>query len=385
MSDRYLIIEKKGWGGFGDIFLARDLKEKRECAIKEYRKEITQELACVNLNHPHLIPITDRFVEDGLMYEVMPYYSFGSIDKFKGSFSEKVAWRLLYGIAEGLDCLHSHGFYHLDIKPWNILLNDVGIFVLADYSVPLDNAKIIPLLRDRTLFPNTSDPELAYYGINAVSDKSKCDIWSLGLTVYYMLTAKWPFDERRFITFEVFSTIYNELSSRYSRLLSNTICSCFTLNPIKRPSARHLLNADQWADEWTLEAAFDESDDWLSRINIKVEENRKQNSVLSFLNTYTEKAKAVYIDCIIAEKDGKYAVTDSSGLALTEYIYDDLSPFREVNWPSAGPCPPINARFLGAYFRQGNECGYLYIDADGSIKEDKRVSISDFQMLHMLT
>ena len=83
LSDRYAIQEELGAGGMATVYLAEDLKNRRQVAVKVLRPELAAALGperflreieiAANLTHPHILPLHDSGEADGFLYYVMPY------------------------------------------------------------------------------------------------------------------------------------------------------------------------------------------------------------------------------------------------------------------------------------------------------------------------
>ncbi|MFH1765925.1 MAG: serine/threonine-protein kinase [Gemmatimonadota bacterium] len=147
LADRYLIDGKIGSGGMATVFLAEDLKQHRQVAIKVLRPELAHALGperflreieiAANLTHPHILPVHDSGEADGFLYYVMPYVEGGSLrDRLNRESQLPIgdALEIARGAALGLNYAHSHGVLHRDIKPENIMLSG-GSAVVADFGI----------------------------------------------------------------------------------------------------------------------------------------------------------------------------------------------------------------------------------------------------------
>jgi serine/threonine-protein kinase len=147
LADRYRIERELGAGGMATVYLAEDLKHRRQVAIKVLRPELAASLGverfvreieiAANLTHPHILPLFDSGEAGGFLYYVMPYIEGESlrerIDR-DGKLSIPQAIRLTDQVASALSHAHELGLVHRDIKPENILLaGDQAI--VADFGI----------------------------------------------------------------------------------------------------------------------------------------------------------------------------------------------------------------------------------------------------------
>ena len=135
LSGRYHLKRELGQGGMATVYLANDLKHRREVAIKVLKLELAAAVGAgrflaevkttANLNHPHTVPLFDSGEADSFLFYVMPYVAGESLKerlKSERQLSAKDATRIAEQVAAALDFAHSRGVIHRDIKPANILL-----------------------------------------------------------------------------------------------------------------------------------------------------------------------------------------------------------------------------------------------------------------------
>ena len=168
----------------------------KEMVAKFQQKFMKEALNISKLQHPNIIKVTDVFEENGTAYYVMEYVGGGSLSdliKEKGKLSEKKVRQLTAKIADALRYIHSQNMNHLDIKPGNMLLREDGEIVLIDFGL----SKNYNVTGEQT----TSTPigiSVGYApieqsrigGVGTFSPPT--DIYSLGATMYKMLTGKTP-------------------------------------------------------------------------------------------------------------------------------------------------------------------------------------------------
>jgi len=159
LSDRYRIECTLGRGGMATVFLAEDLKHHRRVAIKLLDPEVAtaigperflREIETVaKLTHPHILPLHDSGVANGLLFYVMPFVEGESLrDRLTREKQLPVedAARLAGEVADALDYAHRHGVVHRDVKPENILPEETHA-VVADFGI----ARIVAAARGERL------------------------------------------------------------------------------------------------------------------------------------------------------------------------------------------------------------------------------------------
>jgi len=208
------LLEKLlGYGGSSAVFLAQQHDPERKVAVKVFlhrstmdaqkRKDFYQRFlreaqAASQLDHPNILPIYSYGEQDGLPYIVMPYMSGGTLSEYitkHGSLSlQDVQW-YLEQIASALDYAHSHGCIHCDVKPANMLIDGEGHVMLSDFGIAhlskegntTNSGRKNPDAMMGT--PDYISPEQAMgYSIDGRSD-----IYSLGVTAFYLLAKQLPF------------------------------------------------------------------------------------------------------------------------------------------------------------------------------------------------
>lgn len=209
VEGRYSVEAEIDRGGRGAVYRAHDLKHARQVAIKVMlpdvadavgAKRFLQEISIASrLNHPHILPLHDSGESDGLIYYVMPFVVGKSLrDRLnrEGRLPLEDATRIAGEVGSALDRAHREGVIHRDIKPANILLighhaavTDFGIARAIDAA---DN-----LAETGTgVFVGTA----AYMSPEQVSGSAeidgRCDLYSLGCTVFEMLAGRPPFVAR---------------------------------------------------------------------------------------------------------------------------------------------------------------------------------------------
>src|SRR5687768_17732596 len=149
LADRYEVEREIGAGGMATVYLARDLRHNRKVALKVLHPELSAVIGpdrflkeielTANLQHPHILPLFDSGVADGLLFYVMPYVEGeslrGRLDRER-QLPVAEAIRLATEVADALEYAHGRGLVHRDIKPENILLQN-GHALVADFGIAL--------------------------------------------------------------------------------------------------------------------------------------------------------------------------------------------------------------------------------------------------------
>lgn len=165
--------------------------------VETYRSKFIKEAHnMADLNHPHIVHVSDVFEENQTVYYVMEYLKGGSLrDLVKNGgkpLSEDIALTYVRQIAEALQYMHNRNICHLDVKPANIMLNDKGEAMLIDFGI---SKKYDELGHESTATPlgitSGYAPLEQYQGtIHEFSPQS--DIYSLGATLYFLVTGNVP-------------------------------------------------------------------------------------------------------------------------------------------------------------------------------------------------
>jgi len=205
LSGRYAVERVLGAGGMATVYLARDLKHKRQVAIKVVRPELSSVLGrdrflreievAARLSHPRIVALYDSGDAAGLLYYVMPWIGGESLRqklRREGPLPVDEAVRITRDIAIALDYAHERGVVHRDIKPENVLFHE-GEPLLADFGVALaTDALPEGHLTGAGLVVGTPDymsPEQVA-GERALDARS--DVYGLACVLYEMLAGEPP-------------------------------------------------------------------------------------------------------------------------------------------------------------------------------------------------
>jgi predicted Ser/Thr protein kinase len=200
-----LLERKLGQGGMGAVYLARHLTLNKQVAVKVLRGDLPTDMqaverflrearAAARLEHPRIVPIYDAGEENGTYYIVMQYVQGESLAarlERDRRLPIGEALRIFHAVGEGIAHAHSNGIIHRDIKPDNILLGEDRSVKLVDFGLARVLEADTTLSRTGTIFgsPNFMSPEQA---LGKTVDQ-RTDVYSLGATLYHMLTGVPPF------------------------------------------------------------------------------------------------------------------------------------------------------------------------------------------------
>ena len=252
-ANRYRLLRLLGRGGFSEVWLAEDVMTALQVALKVYApgggmdergvQLFSTEFALVfNLNHSNLLKPTYYDTFERMPYLVLPYCERGSAANLVGQMREQEAWQFLRDIASGLEYLHSQEppVIHQDIKPDNILIDDSGRYLLTDFGISI---KARNTLRKSILKTEASVGTLAYMGPERFSKYplpiKASDIFSLGATLYELLTGLVPFGEHGGLLLQHGAEI-PALEGDWSDELKRLVEWCLQKETWERPSATEI-------------------------------------------------------------------------------------------------------------------------------------------------
>ena len=203
VGDRYEIVSKVGSGGMADVYKAKDHKLNRFVAMKVMKPEFSSDTnfiskfqreaqAAAGLAHPNVVNVFDVGEDQGVNYIVMELVEGITLKEYiskKGKLTVKEATSIAIQVAMGLEAAHNRNIVHRDIKPQNIIISTDGKVKVTDYG-------IARAASSNTISTNAmgsvhySSPEQVRGGYSDY----KSDIYSLGITMYEMVTGMVPFD-----------------------------------------------------------------------------------------------------------------------------------------------------------------------------------------------
>jgi tetratricopeptide (TPR) repeat protein/TolB-like protein len=200
----YTILERLGGGGMGVVYKAEDIRLKRFVALKFLPPELTRDVAAKErfeqeartasaLDHPNVCTIHEiDETSDGQVFICMAFYDGESLKGrlARGPLSIEETLNIVIQVAEGMRQAHEHGIVHRDVKPANVMLTGDGVPKIVDFGIATLLGR--PRGGDTGEIAGTvsyMSPEQA----RGDALDQRTDIWSLGVTMYEMLTGRLPF------------------------------------------------------------------------------------------------------------------------------------------------------------------------------------------------
>ena len=248
IGDRYEILEKIGTGGMSDVYKAKDHKLNRFVAVKVLKQEFAENSnfvskfrieaqAAAGLMHPNIVNVYDVGEEGGIHYIVMELVEGITLKKYiekKARLSVKEAVSIAIQVSMGIEAAHNNHIIHRDIKPQNIIISKEGKVKVTDFG-------IAKAATSNTITSNVmgsvhyTSPEQARGGY---SDE-KSDIYSLGITMFEMLTGRVPFNGETTVAIAI-KHIQEELPSPREYIseipisVEQIVCKCCQKSPDRR-------------------------------------------------------------------------------------------------------------------------------------------------------
>ena len=259
-TDFYEMKNDLGEGKFGLVKLGVHKKTGEKVAIKIIKKDamdnkdielVRSEIDIMKLcKHANVVRLLDHFENSEFIFIIMEYLSGGNLSDYftkkKYNFTENEAALVIYQICAGIEYLHKYGVVHRDLKPENIMLGSkdtLSVIKVMDFGL----SKIMgPQEKAADGFGTLSfvAPEVL---IRKPYNK-EVDIWSIGISLYYMLTGTLPFDddddnEELIAKKIVFSKLqfYDKKWKKVSDLCMDFIDKCLIKEPEKRATTSELL------------------------------------------------------------------------------------------------------------------------------------------------
>ncbi len=226
---KYKIEKVLGQGGFGITYLGEQTSLARKVAIQEFfmkelcnrdattchvsvgsegsremvtrfREKFVKEARNIaKLRHPNIVSVIDVFEENGTAYYVMDYCEGGSLsallkEKYPNGMPEELAMKYIKEIAAALDYVHKRNINHLDVKPANIMLGDMGEAVLIDFGLSKQyDAETGNQTSTTPVGISEGYAPMEQYRKGGVGQFSPAsDIYSLGATLFKLTTGNPP-------------------------------------------------------------------------------------------------------------------------------------------------------------------------------------------------
>jgi len=203
IAERYPIKKQIGSGAMGNVYLAEDIRLKREVALKQLAPGLSsnkqliarfrqEAVALARLSHPNIVQVYDFFEAEGFFWIAMEFVNGGELEEKLQSkpLQLQETLRLVKQLAEALGYAHDKGVIHRDFKPANVLLTENADVKITDYGIAkLAQSSVHTQLNTVMGTPSYMSPEQA----NGDNADLHTDIYSLGVVFYQMLSGELPF------------------------------------------------------------------------------------------------------------------------------------------------------------------------------------------------
>lgn len=259
IGNRYEVIEKIGTGGMATVYRAQDQRLNRYVAVKVLKNEYSEDKKFVakfrqeaqsvaSMSHPNIVGVYDVGEDEGLHYIVMEFVDGITLKAYierKEKLSVREAVGISLQIASGLEAAHANHIIHRDIKPQNILISKDGTAKVTDFGIAKAASSTNTITANAMGSVHYISPEQARGGF---SDE-KSDIYSLGVTMYEMLSGTLPFSGESAVAVAL-AHIQEDVcplmavDATIPKGLSNIVAKCMQ----KKTELRYLTAADLIAD-----------------------------------------------------------------------------------------------------------------------------------------
>ena len=204
INDRYEIIKSIGEGGMANVYLAQDTILDRKVAIKVLRGDLANDekfirrfqreaLSASSLSHPNIVEMYDVGEDNGSHYIVMEYIEGKTVKqllKKRGNLTVSEAVDIMLQLTDGISHAHDSYIIHRDLKPQNIMIQEDGKIKITDFGIAM------ALNSTQLTQTNSVMGSVHYLPPEQASGKGstiKCDIYSMGILFYELLTGVLPF------------------------------------------------------------------------------------------------------------------------------------------------------------------------------------------------
>ena len=195
---KYRILSSLGSGGFGSVFLAEDTWIHKKVALKvphrqnlDFGEMVKEPRLLASLNHPNIVTVLTAEKHDDVFFIVMEYVPGETLEQViarDGAMELSRALDFTCQICNAVDHAHSAGILHRDLRPGNMLVSDSGMLKVTDFGT----SRFLEIAAHGTTVVG-SPPYMApeqFYGKAVFAS----DVYSIGVTMYQMLTGLLPYD-----------------------------------------------------------------------------------------------------------------------------------------------------------------------------------------------
>src|SRR5205085_8558522 len=205
LNDRYKLEARIGAGGMSTVYRALDETLQRKVAIKLMNLEFANDSdqlerfrrearAVAQLNHPHIVGVIDAGEDDGAPFIVFEFVDGETLKeriRRNGRLAIPEAIAYAIEIARALGAAHAQGIVHRDVKPQNVLIDEEGAAKVTDFGIARSLDEEGLTAEGRVL--GTTDYVSPEQALGHDIASGQCDIYSLGIVLFEMLTGDVPF------------------------------------------------------------------------------------------------------------------------------------------------------------------------------------------------
>lgn len=281
INKEYKLNKLLGKGSFGEVWLAENLKNKQQIAIKFFHalgeedfNSLKKELdITIGLNHPNLLVPKECKTWENRVFLSMEYCDKGDVGNILENyvednkntyptpvpyspFDENTIWRFIRDIAHGLSYLHGGTndkpmIVHQDIKPDNILIGDDGRFLITDFGISTKLRRTLTLSQSSIDVKEiASSGSVPYMGPEKFSSNNNKpilanDIWSLGVSIYEVATCELPFCGQGGFLLKNGAEMPTLEDKGWSKNIELVMQACLNKDTSKRIRAKNLFEVAQ--------------------------------------------------------------------------------------------------------------------------------------------
>jgi serine/threonine-protein kinase len=195
---KYKVLATIGSGGFGTVYLAEDTWIDKKVALKVPHKQnldfgelLKEPRLLATLNHPNIVAILTAEKQENVFFIVMEFVPGETLEAIvarQGALDLTLALDYICQICNAVDHAHRHGVLHRDLRPSNVLVTDSGLLKVADFGT----SRFLEIAAHGTTVIG-SPPYMAPEQFRGMAVFAS-DVYSLGVTMYQMLTGTLPYE-----------------------------------------------------------------------------------------------------------------------------------------------------------------------------------------------
>ena len=206
IDERYRITGRIGHGGMSEVYEALDIINRKTVAVKMIREDVmknpinfkrfkNEAAIAASLNHVNIVKVYDHGTIEGRPYIINEYINGQTLKDvldFNTKLSISEALSVMIQLASALDCAHSHGIVHRDVKPQNLFMLPDGLVKLGDFGIAQSENVTITQETGKEIIGSVHylAPEIS----SGHPASPQSDIYAAGVTFFELITGRVPFD-----------------------------------------------------------------------------------------------------------------------------------------------------------------------------------------------